>query len=139
MLSFHYNAAPSGSPQNLHSVEVHSTNITLQWEKVSCIERNSEITGYRVTIHKSGTLDQVHSAYLNGTNNDSRVHTVSELIPRTEYSFRVAAFSDHGEGPNATTDVATTIPEGILSFKFTKSHLSLKCRIWLALEGPIIQ
>ena len=126
MLSFYYNAAPSGSPQNLHGVEVHSTNVSIQWERVSCIKRNSEITGYRITIYKSGTL--VHSVNVIDTNNDSRVHTVSGLIPRSEYSFRVAAFSDNGEGPNATTDIATTIPEGMLSFKgiITKSHLSLK-------------
>ena len=79
-----------------------------------------------MTIHKSGTL--VHSAIVNGTNNDSRVHTVSGLIPRTEYSCRVAAFSDNREGPSATTDISTTTPEGMLSFKgiITKSHLSLK-------------
>ena len=115
MLSLYYNIAPSGSPQRLWSVEVHSTNVTLHWERVSCIERNSQITGYRVMVHKSGTLAIVHSAYINGTSNGNRVHTVAGLIPRTEYSFRVNAVSDSGEGPDATIDNATAIPEGAVS------------------------
>ena len=68
-------------------------------------------------VHKSGTLAIVHSAYINGTSNGNRVHTVAGLIPRTEYSFRVNAVtvSDSGEGPDATIDNATAIPEGAVS------------------------
>ena len=32
--------APSGGPQSLREVETTSTNVTIAWDAVNCIERN---------------------------------------------------------------------------------------------------
>ena len=49
---------------------------------------------------------------MNSTINDGRVHTVSGLTPRTEYTFKITAVSDSGKGPDDTIKVTTGIPEG---------------------------
>ena len=94
--------APSGPVQNLMVSSSNSTSVTIQWDRVECIERNSEITGYRVSY---GSVVETVSM---------RQYTASGLVPRTEYTFQVLPVSGSvlGTVPSSQTTV-TNISEGI--------------------------
>ncbi len=81
------------------------STVTLQWDRVPCLTRNSEITGYEVTFGLSSA-----SFRINGT--EMRTFTASRLIPRTEYTFQVTPLSDSGDGPFHTITSETTLPSG---------------------------
>ena len=92
---------------------VNPSSITVQWDCVDCIDRNSEITGYTVRYQNGGTT--VMESVL-GTSASDTVFTASGLIPRTSYTFEVAAVSNEGTGPFSTdTTVETAVPEGKLN------------------------
>ncbi len=97
-------AAPNAPVQNLRVNTSRSSpiSITIQWDRVACISRNSEITGYTVTYTPPPTLTTV-----SGT--DTREFSVS-VFPRTQYSFFVAPNSGSGAGPNSQVITLTTDP-----------------------------
>ena len=99
-----FTTVPSGPPQSVMMSSVTSSSITVQWGRVSCIDRNSEITGYTVRYGQTGstTLDMPVS----GTSDNDRTFTASGLISSTSYTFEVAAVSSEGTGPFST---ATTV------------------------------
>ena len=88
-------AAPSGTPQEVTIVDTTSTNITLQWREVSCIDRNGDIIGYTVRYSISGS--NITLRHYSDT-----VATLVELIPFTNYSIEVAAVNVNGTGPFST-------------------------------------
>ena len=49
----HY-AAPSGTPENVRNSSMTSDSITFVWDRIVCIERNGEITGYTVRLTRPG-------------------------------------------------------------------------------------
>ena len=90
---------------------VTSSSITVQWGRVSCIDRNSEITGYTARYGQTGSTTTVMES-VSGTSDSDRMFTASGLIPRTSYTFEVAAVSSEGTGPFSTgTTVETLEPE----------------------------
>ena len=107
----------------------YSTNITMQWQRVMCSERNSEITHYdlqhspegsdsgrieRVPGIDSGTVIQV-----SGTNDSNRMYTATRLQPMSTYTLTIAAVNSDGQtGPNATVTVNTAAPESEIPFLF---------------------
>ena len=106
-------SAPSGPPQSVMTSSVTSSSITVQWDRVSCIHRNSEITGYTVRYQTGGAIIVNESKLTSGISDSDRVFTASGLIPRTNYTFEVAAVSSEGIGPFSTgTTTETTVPEG---------------------------
>ena len=88
-------AAPSGTPREVTIVDTTSTNITLQWREVSCIDRNGDIIGYTVRYSISGSNITIRHY-------SDTVATLVELIPLTNYSIEVAAFNVNGTGPFST-------------------------------------
>ena len=91
---------------------VGSTTITVQWGRVSCIDRNSKITGYTVRYGQTGRTTTVMES-VSGTSDSDRMFTASGLIPRTSYTFEVAAVSSEGTGSfSPGTTVETLAPEG---------------------------
>ena len=101
---------PGGPPQSVMTSSVTSSSITVQWGRVRCIDRNSEITGYTVRYGQTGSATTVMES-VSGTSN--RILTARGLIPRTNYTFEVAAVSDEGTGNFSTgTTVETAVPEG---------------------------
>ena len=103
-------AAPSGPPQSVMTSSVTSSSITVQWGRVRCIDRNSEITGYTVRYGQTGSTTMANES-VSGVSD--RMFTASGLIPRTSYTFEVAAVSSEGTGPFSTgTTVETAVPEG---------------------------
>ena len=90
---------------------VTSSSITVQWNRVRCIDRNSEITGYTVRHGQTGSTTVNES--VSGTSNSDRMFTASGLLPRTNYTFEVAAVSSEGTGPFSTGATnETAVPEG---------------------------
>ena len=108
-------APSSGPPQSVMMSSVTSSSITVQWGRVSCIDRNSEITGYTVQYGQTGSSTTVMES-VSGTSDSDRMFTLTGLIPRTSYTFEVAAVSSETIGHfNSSATVATAIPSG----KFT--------------------
>ena len=69
---------------------INPTAITVQWEAVSCIEQNGDITGYIVWY---GSQTQSVSG---GSVTET---TISNLTPSTTYNIQVAAVNNAGTGP----------------------------------------
>ena len=88
------------------------SSITVQWGRVSCIDRNSEITGYTVRYGQTGSTTTVMES-VSGTSDSDRMFTASGLIPRTNYTFEVAAVSSEGTGPFSTGTTVETF-KGII-------------------------
>ncbi len=101
--------APSGIVQILVSSPTPST-VTLQWDRVSCLTRNSEITGYEVTFGPTSSSTRTTESI---TGTEMRTFTATDLIPRIHYTFQVTSLSDSGNGPSAIVPSKTTLPSGI--------------------------
>ncbi len=97
-------AAPSDRVQNLAINTSRSSpiSITIQWDRVPCIDRNSNITGYTVVYTPPTTITAV-----SGT--DTREFTFP-VFPRTLYSFQVTPTSGSGSGPGSQLITHTTDP-----------------------------
>ena len=94
---------------------VTSSSITVQWGRVSCIDRNSEITGYTVRYGQTDSTTTLGMESVSGTSVSDRVFPASGLIPHTSYTFEVAAVSIEGPGPfSPATTVEIPVHNGIL-------------------------
>ena len=82
--------APSGGPQSLRGVETTSVNVTIAWDAVNCIERNSNITGYVVRFTPPSTSGN-DGVMVAGTGDAGGMVTIDGLTPSTQYSIQVAA------------------------------------------------
>lgn len=80
--------APSSPPERITVTAVTPTSITITWQRVPCVDRNTEVTQYVIRVGQTqvadteGLVRQVH---------EPRVFTVMELIPQTGYTIGVAA------------------------------------------------
>ena len=107
-------------PQSVNVTSLTSTNITISWERVKCIERNSNVTGYVVTYSRTEDGNDLARAAGNpemstiiGTDPGNRIFTATGLIPRTSYTFSVSAMnSDNQNGVSISTTGSTSTPEG---------------------------
>ncbi len=97
-------AAPSAPIQKLivNTSRSSPVSITIQWDRVACISRNSDITGYTVAYSLPNTIVPI-----SGT--DTREFTFS-VFPRTDYTIRVIPNSGSGAGPISQTITHTTDP-----------------------------
>ena len=82
---------------------VTANSITVQWEEVSCLHRNGEITGYTVLVRTSGEDERV----VNVNDGNARSATVSGLTSETLYTVLVAAVNNAGTGPATAIDIET--------------------------------
>ena len=101
-------------PQPLMMLQRNHSSITVQWGRVSCIDRNSEITGYTVQYGQTGSTTNVMES-VSGTSDSDRIFTASRLIPSTNYTFEVAAVSSEGTGPFSTGTTVKTM-KGIIFY-----------------------
>ena len=93
--------APSAAPNSVSVSEVTSSSITVQWRSVRCIDRNGDITGYRIRAMTSGGDDRI-------VVDDVREATISGLSPSTEYTVSVAAVNSQDTGPYSAGIVQST-------------------------------
>ncbi len=86
----------------------NSTSVTIQWDRVSCVQRNSDITGYQISYGYTVGGITLDNASIPGT--DMREFTASGLIPRTRYRFLVTPLSNSGMGSQVASVVRETSP-----------------------------
>ena len=104
--------APSGPPQSLRIISTALSNVTIQWDEVSCLERNGPIGNYAITVtglyYWTSTEGPLHYT-------TNRVHTVLNLQPHNTYTVTVRAVSSDNfshSGPSASLLANTATPLG---------------------------
>ena len=97
--------APSAAPTTVHVSVANSTAITVQWERVPCIHRNGDITGYSVRYTGGGSVPQNMS--VSGDSSGGMV-TISGLSPATMYTVEVAAVNSADTGVYSSPVMVTT-------------------------------
>ena len=108
-------SGPGIAPGNVMFTTSTSTSITVMWDRLSCVDRNGEITGYRIQYGTTTPLDQTEM--ITGTSATDRTITASGLVPLTTYMFRIAAVNSDGVGPYSNEDnFDTSFPTGALNF-----------------------
>ena len=92
-------------PQSVHIASSGSnlTSITVEWNELKCIEQNSNITGYAITLNQIA---------LTNVSSDIREFTVVDLFPSTSYTIGIAADSINGTGPFQSINGSTLQPTG---------------------------
>ena len=93
--------APTAPPTVISATST-STNITVQWRSVRCIDRNGLIIGYRIRAMTSGGDDVIETV------GDVREATITGLSPSTEYIVSVAAVNSQDTGPYSDGIVQST-------------------------------
>ena len=93
ILVIHY-TDPAQGPSSVRNGTVNASSITVHWGEVSCLDRNGEITGYRV--HAVANRMVKGTASVGG---DARQATISRLSPSTWYTVQVAAVNGAATGP----------------------------------------
>ena len=107
-------AAPSGAPETFTATLVLSTNVTVQWGRVSCSERNSEISYYTLCYSLVGKGRESHAGGVNviGVGDRDRMYTVIKLHPQSIYTLTIAAVNtDEHIGPAKAINITTDTPE----------------------------
>ena len=103
-----------GYVQSLRATSVNITNITIQWDRVDCQQRNGGTDGYRVIYYPTSNPFDTNAMTLSGVSDANRIFTVTGLPPRTNYIFQVQAFNVvldvRGEVANLTVNTST--PQG---------------------------
>ena len=95
-----------------------SDSITVVWDRITCIERNGEITGYTVRLTQPGL-----SVIYNTTTNNLNFTATGLLNDNTAYHFFVAGLNINGTGPF----------NDIIIMKLRKTHgvLATKKALWI--------
>ncbi len=104
MIIFLIFAAPTGSPGVPTASVIMSTNITLTWPEIDCLDRNGAITSY-IIQYGEGTNRNITIT----TTSSATTHLITGLKPFTEYTFTVAGANGRNTGPlsNASEIIST--------------------------------
>ena len=96
-------SAPTAAPENLVSVAITPSSITIQWDTVPCIHQNGEITGHVIRFSKVGGQQMEEKGGV------MRKFEITGLEPATEYEIMVAAVTiDVGRFTDTKLIVNTT-------------------------------
>ena len=108
-----------GAVQSLRTASVDVTNITIQWDRVDCRERNGPISSYLV-FHFLTSTPSRRFVIVPGTDDSDRMFSVTGLPPRTSYTFQVEAFNPFFRDSAVVTsiNISTTAPQS----KILKIH-----------------
>ncbi len=110
---------PSGYPVDLSAVNVTSTNVTLTWGEINCLDRKGVITSYLIrygVIHATlQTLD---------TQSNSTTYTFSDLNMHIRYRFSIAGANKISGGPFSDYIIVQTSKHYSMIFT-TNLNLSL--------------
>ena len=93
-----------------------SDSITFVWDRIICIERNGEITGYTVRLTRPGG-DVVYE-------NTTNMYFTATVLPNDNTIFYVAGFNINGTGPYTN----------IIIRKLRKMHVSARYKkqaLWI--------
>ena len=109
-LNFFQPPAPGDPPTEVTATTTSPVSILIRWNRVPCIDRNSNITGY--TVRYSTGRGSTVNVSVSGTDQSERTYTATPLAPSTSYSIQVAAVTSTGvTGPFSTTVTETTPPQ----------------------------
>ena len=86
-------------------MKLNSTSIQVTWGEVSCMQRNGNITDYRM-IYSTHEADK--DVIITVTN--QYILVLNGLYPLTEYTFKVAAIKNHEIGPYSINSTETSSP-----------------------------
>ena len=102
-----------GAPQSLRIASVDVTNITIQWDRVYCLERNGPTDYYVVVYYPTSYPSGIRATTISGTRDSDRMFSLPGLPPRTSYTFEVEAGNPliRDPGALATVNVSTTAPQ----------------------------
>lgn len=92
---------------------VNITNITIQWDRVDCLQRNGPINSYRLAYYPTAdSSDHTDVPLIIGTSD--RMYTAVGLLPNTSYAFELDAFNFRSVriSPQITITVSTSVPQG---------------------------
>ena len=77
------------------------------WDEPLCHQQNGPIIGYSVQVMKANSADSIEDfTHVNYT-------TITDLVPYTNYEWRVAGQTVAGIGPFSGTVTQQTLPCGI--------------------------
>ena len=112
-----------GIPEALQTASVSVTNITIQWDRVNCQDRNGHTDSYRVLYYPTSNARNRVAQTIVGTGDSKRMVSGTGLPPRTSYTFEVQASNPNIDmrGPPATITVSTTAPQS-KSYKYACTH-----------------
>ena len=107
------------APGAVQSLRIHSvdiTNITIEWDRVNCVERNGRIDSYVVFFYPTSSPGDRYAQTVFGTGDSDRMFSITALPPQTSYTFEVDANNPlvRDLGAIATITVSTTEPRGEL-------------------------
>jgi hypothetical protein len=108
-----------GLVQSLRVGSVDVTNITTQWDRVNCVDRNGRINSYFVFFYLTSSPSDRDAIVVLGTGDSDRMFSLTGLSPRTNYTFEVEAINPliRDQGAIATITASTTAPLGELSYR----------------------
>ena len=116
-------AAPTAGPSLVIATVMDSTTISLQWDEVSCLQQNSEITNYTVQYFPVG-----QTGFMTVSSGD-RMADLTGLDPFTNYSFAVAAVNSDSEIGQFSTPIAVHTPAASKFIYKYKQQALLSCRL----------
>jgi len=119
-----------GPPVALNAVSISATEINLDWN-APLDDGGSPITGYKIDRMEDSLTWQT---IVSDTDDTDTNHVDSNLSSNTQYSYKVYALNDNGEGSASATVSATTPPlpvnpdppRNLIVTEVTGSKISLK-------------
>ena len=108
------------------------TNITIQWDRVNCRERNGRTDSYVVIYYPTSNPSEREAMIVSGTGDDDRMFSINGLPPRTSYTFGVEASNPLVRDPGAliaNITVSTTAPQ-------SKIYLNAMHKYELEINSP---
>ena len=108
--------------QSLGVSSVNITGITIQWDRVNCLERNGHTDSYRIVYYPTSNPNDQTARTLLATGDNERVFSINGLPPRTSYTFQVQASNSiiDMRGPPAFYTANTTAPQGRCIYRSTQ-------------------
>ena len=101
-------------PQSLRTASISVSNITIQWDRVNCLDRNGPIDSYVVFYYPTSNPNDIKASSVFGTRDGNRMFSIIGLPPRTSYTFEVEAINPLLRGVfgvQAIITVNTTAPQ----------------------------
>ena len=108
-----------GLVQSLRVGSVDVTNITIQWDRVNCVDRNGRTDSYFILFYPTSNPSNRDAQTVFGTGDNDRMFSLTGLPPRTNYTFEVDANNPRIRDPGAvaTVTASTTAPLGELNYQ----------------------
>ena len=101
-------------PQNVRIASVNVANISIQWDRVICQDRNGRTDSYVVFYYPTSDPSDKAAQTISGTGDSDRMFGLTGLRPSTNYTFEIEASNPLIRVPGvvATITVTTTAPQG---------------------------